>query len=187
MEKVIHSKKFIFSVLGAAALLIALGAGCAPTATPARPQPAVQVQTEDGTPVQVQVLPNPEPSAEPPSAAPPVAAPTPAPSAEPPAKGATSYKDGTYKAQGDYFTHAGPESVTVTLTLKDDIVIDSQFQSTPNAMMSGRYMQMFSDNYKPVVIGKDISDLQLGRVSGSSLTPMGFNDAVAKIKAQAKA
>jgi len=136
-------------LFGAAALLIALGAGCA---------------SEPPMPVQ-----------------------TPAPSSMPPEPGAASYKDGTYTAQGEYVTHAGPESVTVTLTLKDGIVTDSQFQGTPNAMMSGRYMQMFADNYKPMVIGKSIDSLELSKVSGSSLTPMGFNDALAKIKAQAKA
>jgi uncharacterized protein with FMN-binding domain len=145
-----RTKKLVSGLTGVAAMLVALGAGCASE------QPQVQVQT-------------------------------PAPITTPPTPGASSYKDGTYTAQGEYFTHVGPESVTVTLTLKDGVVTDSRFQGTPNAMMSGRYMQMFSDNYKPMVIGKSIDGLELAKVSGSSLTPMGFNDAVAKIRAQAKA
>jgi hypothetical protein len=95
------------------------------------------------------------------------------------------YKDGTYTAEGDYMTHAGPEAVTVTVTLKGDMVTDSQFQATPNSPMSGRYMNTFSQNYKQYVVGKNVNDVQLSNISGSSLTPMGFNDALTKIKSQA--
>jgi hypothetical protein len=35
-------------------------------------------------------------------------------------------------------------------------------------------------------VGKNINDLKLTKIAGSSLTPMGFNDAVAKIKMKAK-
>lgn len=98
----------------------------------------------------------------------------------------TSYKDGTYTAVGDYTTHAGPEAVQITVTLKDNIITDTQFQATPNERLSQRYQGMFADNYKALVIGKNINDVQLGAVSGSSLTPMGFNDAIAKIQQQAK-
>lgn len=99
---------------------------------------------------------------------------------------ASVYKDGTYTAEGDYTTHVGPESIQITLTLKNDVITDSQFSGTPNAPMSQRFMDMFSQNYKTMVVGKNIDQVNLGKVSGSSLTPIGFNDALAKIKAQAK-
>lgn len=97
----------------------------------------------------------------------------------------TTFKDGTYTAKGTYMVHAGPEEVTITVTLKDGVITDTQFQGTPNLPMSQRYMDAFSANYKPMVIGKDIKDLRLGKVSTSSLTPMGFNNALEQIKAQA--
>ena len=99
---------------------------------------------------------------------------------------ATSYKDGTYTAQGDYQIHLGPESITLTVTLKNNIVTDAQFEATPKFDESGRFMNMVAQNYKPLVIGKNINDVHLGKISGSSLTPKGFNDAVEKIKQQAK-
>jgi hypothetical protein len=37
-----------------------------------------------------------------------------------------------------------------------------------------------------MVVGKNISELQLTKVSGSSLTPQGFMDALEKIKAEAQ-
>lgn len=97
-----------------------------------------------------------------------------------------NYKNGTFTADGSYMTHVGPESVTITVTLKDNVITDTTFNATPNAPMSARFQDMFAQNYKPLVIGKNINDVQLGKVSGSSLTPIGFNDALAKIKAQAQ-
>jgi len=101
------------------------------------------------------------------------------------APSSATYKDGTYTAQGDYSTHVGPEEITITLTLKDNVITDTQFSSVPNAPMSARYQGMFVDNYKQFVIGKNVNTVHLGKVSGSSLTPIGFNDALEKIKLQA--
>ncbi len=179
--------KLVAGLFGASVVLVTLGAGCATqTETPVTNPPSTD--TTQRPPV---APPTPTPSTEPPTknpspfvGEPPLAKPpVPAPATD----GKTSYKDGTYTAEGDYGTHVGPESVTVTLTLKKGVVVDSQFQGTPRVMMSGRYMDMFAANYKPLVVGKDIASLQLDKVSGASLTPMGFNDAVSKIKAQAKA
>lgn len=99
---------------------------------------------------------------------------------------AATYKDGTYNATGSYMVHAGAEQVQIGLTVKDGIVTDTTFQGTPKFPMSQRYMDMFNQNYKTMVVGKKLSEIKLGKVSGSSLTPMGFNDAVEKIKQQAK-
>ena len=152
-------------MLAAASAIVATGAGCANEAQP----PAATPPSGES--------PAPTPARTP--------TPTPPPTSQAPGASTHAYKDGTYTAEGSYFTHAGPESVTITLTLKNDLITDSKFNGAPNAEMSGFYMQMFADTYKPLVIGKNIADVQLDRVSGSSLTPMGFNDAVAKIKAQA--
>jgi hypothetical protein len=45
----------------------------------------------------------------------------------------------------------------------------------------------FAANYKTQVIGKKIEGLELSKISGSSLTPKGFNDALEKIRSQAGA
>ncbi len=100
---------------------------------------------------------------------------------------ASAYKDGTYTTTASYSSPGGTEKITVSLTLKDDKVVASNVTTTPADHDSRYYQQQFIDNYKSVVIGKDISSLQLGRIAGSSLTPIGFNTAVKQIKAQAKA
>lgn len=99
----------------------------------------------------------------------------------------TAYKNGTYTADGTYKSPAGKERVQVTLVLKDDVVVESTVTATSPSPKSTRYMGLFMANYKTYVIGKNIDSIQLDKVSGSSLTPKGFNDALSKIKVEAKA
>lgn len=102
------------------------------------------------------------------------------------APGRSTYKDGTYSADGNYNSPGGPDSISVTLTLKNDIVTDANVMPHPGDGTSARYQSMFVSGYKQYVIGKDISSLNLTKVSGSSLTPIGFDQALVQIKAQAK-
>jgi hypothetical protein len=112
---------------------------------------------------------------------------TPTPPTTPPVATTSTYKDGTYSADGNYNSPAGPESISVTLTLKNDIVTGANVTANASYGRSAQYQNAFISGYKQYVIGKNISSLNLGRVSGSSLTPIGFNNALAQIKAQAKA
>jgi hypothetical protein len=99
--------------------------------------------------------------------------------------GSPAYKDGTYSATGKYNSPAGAEELDVTLTLKKDIVVDAKVTEKAVNKISIRMQDQFAAGYKQYVIGKNIKDIQITKVSGSSLTPEGFNDAVAKIKVQA--
>ncbi len=97
-----------------------------------------------------------------------------------------SYKDGAYSATGEYISPGGPEEVKLTLTLKDGTITDSVFTAQSERPISQKFQKEFSAGYKEYVIGKKIDEVQITKVSGSSLTPKGFNDALAKIKAEAK-
>ena len=97
-----------------------------------------------------------------------------------------SYKDGEYTQAGDYTSPGGAEQIDVDLTLKNDIIVDAKVTSKAEKPKSKFMQGVFVENYKQYVIGKNINDLKLSKVAGSSLTPQGFNDAVEKIKAQAK-
>lgn len=99
----------------------------------------------------------------------------------------SKYRNGTYKATGSYDTPEGQESVDVSLTLENGIVTDATVTANAFGGRSLRYQQMFISGYKTSVVGKDIDTISLGRISGSSLTPIGFNNALAEIKTQAKA
>ena len=97
------------------------------------------------------------------------------------------YKDGTYTATGSYMSPGGEDQVTVTLTIAKDIVTDVSVTPGAQDRTSQRYQQRFIAGYKQYVVGKNIASLNLGVISGSSLTPIGFNAALTQIKAQAKA
>ncbi len=96
------------------------------------------------------------------------------------------YRDGTYNATGVYTSPGGAEKIGVTLTLKGDVITAAEVQKMATIEVSVKMQTVFADNYKQQVIGKNISEVKLDKVSGSSLTPKGFNDAVAKIKVQAQ-
>ncbi|OGZ06357.1 MAG: hypothetical protein A2845_01000 [Candidatus Lloydbacteria bacterium RIFCSPHIGHO2_01_FULL_49_22] len=100
---------------------------------------------------------------------------------------APTYNDGVYTADGAYQTPENTETITVTLTLKNGIVVDSSIQQNAREQKSVLYQQVFAAGYKEFVTGKKITDINIGVVSGSSLTGKGFNAAVASIVKQAKA
>ncbi len=104
---------------------------------------------------------------------------TPAPS--------STYKDGTYSATGNYISPGGEESIKVTVTLKNDVISDANVVSLATRPESKNFQSKFISGYKALVIGKDIATVELTKVSGSSLTPGGFNDALSKIKVEARA
>lgn len=96
------------------------------------------------------------------------------------------YKDGTYEMVGNYVSPGGPETVGVTVTLANDVITDTTIEVQATRPTSKEKQEDFAANYKPMVIGKNIDEVVLTKVSGSSLTPKGFNDALEKIKAEAK-
>ncbi len=103
------------------------------------------------------------------------------------APSASTYKDGTYTATGSYRSPGGPDEIGVTVQLHNDIVTSVSIVPMPHDPTSVEYQNKFASGYKAYVVGKDIDTIKLGAVSGSSLTGIGFNDALAKIKVQAKA
>jgi uncharacterized protein with FMN-binding domain len=96
------------------------------------------------------------------------------------------YKNGTYTATGSYNSPGGPDQIGVSITISNDIVTAASVTPMPGDRTSARYQGMFASGYQSYVVGKDIDSIKLNVVSGSSLTPIGFNDALAKIKAEAK-
>jgi hypothetical protein len=103
-----------------------------------------------------------------------------------PAVKKTVYQDGRYSAIGEYRSPAGPEEIAVVLTLQNDKITEVSVEPKATIPKSVFYQDVFVKNFQPLVLGKNIDEVQLDKVSSSSLTPKGFNDALAKIKADAK-
>ena len=98
----------------------------------------------------------------------------------------TKYTDGTYTASGEYTSPAGAEQVTVTLTVKDNVVTEVSSTESAENPKSQYFQKQFAEGVASAVVGKPIGSIALTVVNGSSLTPKGFMDALEKIKEEAK-
>lgn len=118
-------------------------------------------------------------SAAPQSAAPQSAAPQ---SGEP----AGSYADGEYSAQGTYTPPSNTtEEVDVTLTLEGGVVTALEVAASGNHPTSKQYQREFTSGVQEEVVGKNLDELDVDKIAGSSLTSSGFNKALESIRTEA--
>lgn len=98
-----------------------------------------------------------------------------------------TYVNGSYSRTGAYNSPAGAESLTVSLTLKDDVIVDARvFPASPNNV-SLKHQEQFAAAVPSLVNGTRLDELSgISAVNGASLTGAGFNQAVAAIKSAAK-
>lgn len=127
------------------------------------------------------------PMTKPPLTTPKPTVPTPTPTSSQTQSASSTYKDGTYSAVGSYMSPGGQDSLGVTVTLSKDVVTSVSLDLQPGDRTSARYMDSFASGYESLVVGKNIANLKLTKVSGASLTPIGFNNAISQIKAKARA
>lgn len=87
---------------------------------------------------------------------------------------------------GSYNSPAGEDTIEVTLTLNDqNIVQDVEIDYLGNNGISRGKISDYEEGIKDIVIGQNINDVESPeKVNGSSLTSIGFNEAVNKMKAQ---
>lgn len=97
----------------------------------------------------------------------------------------SSDASGTWTETGEYQTPGGRESVEVTLTAKDGTVTAVEVKGSGGSPNSQRYQGQFISGIQGEAVGKPLATLEVGAVSGSSLTGQGFNAAVDKIRADA--
>jgi len=98
-----------------------------------------------------------------------------------------AYIDGTYTAEGSYVTPETVETISVTVTLDDDVITAVEVTGNPTKRESKQYQGQFIGGIADVVVGKSIDEISVSRVAGSSLTSGGFNEAIAQIKDEAAA
>lgn len=98
----------------------------------------------------------------------------------------TSYTNGTYTAVGQYNAPDGQQAITVTLTVSGDVVTAATVTPAATGEDSAMWQAKFIRGVQAQVVGKKLASLHLTNVSGSSLTPFGFNAAVSDIQNQAK-
>lgn len=77
------------------------------------------------------------------------------------------------------------EQVHVSVTLDGGNIVDASFEGKAVNPRSLLFQGKYAAGFTQYVVGKPIDELALTVVNGSSLTPVGFMDALAKIKAEA--
>lgn len=97
-----------------------------------------------------------------------------------------TYKSGTYDANGTYRSPGGTEEIAVTITLNGNTITDASVTPKAASSTSKEYQAEFVAGYKKMVVGKDINEVKLSNVSGSSLTSRGFNEALDEIRSEAR-
>lgn len=116
----------------------------------------------------------------------PTATTTPAPAASEPAASTSTYTNGTYTADGSYATPESVETIAVTITLEEDIITAVEVSGDPQKSESAEYQGRFIGGIADEVVGKNIDEISVSRVAGSSLTSGGFNEAIAAIRSDAQ-
>lgn len=99
---------------------------------------------------------------------------------------AGTYADGTYSAQGGYQSPGGPEMIELTITLANNMISDVTVTPGATGGTSSRYQGQFAEGVRAETVGKSLDEIQVSRISGSSLTSGGFNEALDSIKADAR-
>ena len=107
--------------------------------------------------------------------------------AAPPAAGAATYQDGTYSADGNYVSPNGNETVGVELTLAGGAVTGVKITQHPSNPNTRKFQGEFAGGIQSQIVGKKLDEIKVSKVAGSSLTSGGFNQAVDKIKSDARA
>ena len=103
------------------------------------------------------------------------------------AGGDGAYADGEYTASGSYQAPSGTETVDVTVTLEGDVITAVEVVGQATDPEAKEHQAEFIGGIAAEVVGKDIDDINVSRVAGSSLTSGGFNAAIETIKADAAA
>ena len=128
------------------------------------------------------------PAAQEPSAASPAAPQSAAPQSAAPQDEAPagSYADGEYSAQGSYTPPSNQtEDVDVTLTLEDSVVTALEVTTSGNHPTSKMHQRDFTSKVQEQVVGRNLDELDVDKVGGSSLTSSGFNKALDAIRSEA--
>ncbi|MGN6446839.1 FMN-binding protein [Amnibacterium sp.] len=111
---------------------------------------------------------------------------TPASRAATPAASIGTLKDGHYTALGKYVSPGGASAVDVELTLRDGTVTELHVTPKAENPTAQQYESHFASGVGAQAVGRKITELNVTKVSGSSLTSQGFDDAIAAIEAEAR-
>lgn len=86
--------------------------------------------------------------------------------------------NGTFHLVKGYPSPGGPETMDATVVIKDDIITAVSAKNVAIAAKSKFMQDKFIEGIAGQIVGKNIKDVQVSHVNGSSLTAKAFNDAL---------
>lgn len=96
------------------------------------------------------------------------------------------YRDGLYEGSGKYEVPGGDvDTIKVFVEIEDNIVLSVDTEVGDVSGTSLSYYNLFKEGITGEVVGKNIADLSVGNINGASLTPIGFNRALDRIRSVA--
>jgi len=98
----------------------------------------------------------------------------------------SQYADGRYSAKASYVTPEGIESIGLIVTIRSGVISSAEATASGNSDHAQEHQGDFIAGFKPLVEGKNVDEVRLSRVSGASLTSRAFNDALDRIREDAK-
>ncbi len=90
----------------------------------------------------------------------------------------TAVLNGVFNLSGTYNSPAGLELMNATVTIENDIITAVSAQNVAKAPKSKVLQDQFISGIAGQVVGKNIKDVNVSYVNGSSLTAKSFNDAL---------
>lgn len=88
---------------------------------------------------------------------------------------ATKVLNGIFHLTNTYGSPAGPEPLDATVTLKDGVITAVSAKNVAVNQRSKTYQDMFISGIAGSIVGKNIKDVNITHVNGSSLTAASFN------------
>jgi len=85
---------------------------------------------------------------------------------------------GTFHLQSTYQVPSGAEPLDTTVTLKNDVITAVSGQNVALNEKSKKYQDAFIQGISGQIVGKNINDVNVTYVNGSSLTAQAFNKAL---------
>lgn len=99
---------------------------------------------------------------------------------------ASGFSDGSYEAVGEYQSPAGSEAVSVNLTIEQGLITAVTVTPQAENEVSRKLQGQLAEGIGQLVVGKPLADVEaFAVVNGSSLSPLGFQQAVESIREQA--
>lgn len=92
--------------------------------------------------------------------------------------------NGTFRFTDKYMTPGGEEPMDVTITLKNSVITAVEAKNVAILPKSVSFQDKFIAGIAGVVVGKNVSDVEITNVNGSSLTAQAFNKALNNLELQ---